>query len=133
MATNDWMAKYRQEQADAAKKGKAYLLGLVPVLKAADVEQLVVHYDGEGDSGQIEEASIIVKGSADKVPLSSIPALADENAIQDAVYGVLEEKHAGWEINEGSFGDVVLHVADSRIVIEHNHRIETSEYQEDEV
>lgn len=129
----DFMSKWQQERTEAAAKGKAYLLGLVPALKAANVEKVIAHYDGEGDSGQFEDVRVVVTGSEDAVEVTKVPGLADDDKIRDAAYDILEEKHGGWEINEGSFGDVILYVETERLVIEHNYRVESSTYDETEV
>lgn len=57
--------------------------------------------------------------------------------LPDELHDVLDEAAccllpAGWEINEGAFGEFVLDVPERRLVREHNWRVESTEYDEEE-
>lgn len=100
-------------------------------LQEAAISQVIVNFDGEGDSGQIED---IVAYSNEKVTalpkvnvdrhfgfnaetLESKPVpLID--AIESLCYDYLSDEHGGWENNDGGYGDFTFHVADSRIELE---------------
>ena len=49
------------------------------------------------------------------------------DAIETLSYAFLQETHAGWENNEGGYGDFVFDVAAGTITLDYNERIETSE------
>ena len=89
-------------------------------LRQLGVETVTAEYDGYGDSGQINDSDF---GSS-KVPPSSA------SAVQDLFYDLLEEHYAGWEINEGSFGQFVWDVKADSINLVHNMRIEETETEE---
>jgi hypothetical protein len=55
-----------------------------------------------------------------------------EAAVEKLAYDYLEDKHPGWEINDGAFGDFVFNVADRSIALEHRARftdVDISTYQ----
>lgn len=115
------------------------------------------YYDGSSDSGCIEEVSAVT-GKNQPVRLKeceiSIPCVEDRwnqdlkrwsktepqekvlslnEVFMDLAYDHLEYNYGGWEINEGSFGDVIFHFTGGGgllVKIEHNYRIETTEYEE---
>lgn len=54
--------------------------------------------------------------------------------LEDVVYDYMEQEHAGWENNDGAWGEFVFDTADRSIRYEHNTRImesslDTHEYQ----
>jgi hypothetical protein len=49
-------------------------------------------------------------------------------AIEQLAYDFLRETHAGWENNEGAYGDFHFDVTERSITLNYNERIETSEY-----
>jgi hypothetical protein len=50
--------------------------------------------------------------------------------VERLVFDCLAEKHLGWEINEGSYGDVVFDVAERAITLNYNERFVDSEYSQ---
>ena len=46
-------------------------------------------------------------------------------------YGYLEFRHGGWEINDGSFGEFTLTVAERAIELDFNARFTSSEHFRD--
>lgn len=84
---------------------------------------VTISYDGSGDSGYIDSVSIEPERD-----------LTDaQQDLEELAYDVLERKHGGWEINEGSCGTITINFTDNTVHIEHNERIEsydTSEYEE---
>lgn len=110
-------------------------------LAAAAITTVVVHFDGSGDSGQIED--IDVQGAADRVALPDGPIeiasadwgalelhrtpLSPSDAIEQVVYDLLEQTYGGWENNEGAYGDFTFDVAEQLITLDFNARSETSE------
>lgn len=122
-----WYVNFLAERTAKAKAAKTYLLGLVPILKEAGVHELRMHYDGAGDSGETEDTKLY---DADGAEIKHTGL--DEKRINDNMYDVLEALHGGWEINEGSYGDVVLLVQEARVVVRHNQNVEDVIFSEDE-
>lgn len=98
---------------------------LLKRLRDLGVATATAHYEGYGDSGEIEDPA--AKDATGKEV--ALPAEMAE-AVKDAAYEYLEQSHGGWEINEGSFGDFSIDVASGRQRLEHNERFESTEYSE---
>jgi hypothetical protein len=137
-------------------------------LKEAGFVSAVVHYDGSGDSGQVDEISVFLKDEPEsymrlieEYTWEKVTALSDERAailraipitlvsrsstfdhetstfvetetptegnlyeaLETLAYGWLEDEHGGWEINDGAYGDLVVHVDEMMITLEHSERI----------
>ena len=110
----------------------------------AGITSVEVTFDGYGDSGQIED---ITARAADKDV--ALPAVSVEiaraqwgnpdiiratHSLNDAIellaYDFLRDTHAGWEDNDGAFGDFIFDAASRSITLNYNARIETSECTE---
>ena len=107
-------------------------------LSSAGIVSLVVAFDGYGDSGQIE--SITATGSEGEIdlPEDSIeyasPAYGDDGdsirkttmplveAVETLCYDLLRQTHAGWENNDGAFGDFTVDVTARTIELDHSER-----------
>lgn len=126
MPLDDW----RKKQQEDAAKGKEYLLGLIPALKAAGAKALVVNYDGSGDSGEIQS----IKEFSDDEREVEIEVLGlDTQAIDNAACDILSGQGIDWYNNEGGFGNVVVRADSDKILIENNRRVEESVYDEQTV
>ena len=120
--------RQQQEQRDKAAEG---LKGLCDPLAALGVASVVGKYDGYGDSGNFESVEAFAEPAdrdddfrgGDEIKLS--PELTEQ--LKTHLFDFLP---AGFEINEGSFGDLVLDVAERKVYLEHNQRVESSEYSE---
>jgi hypothetical protein len=104
---------------------------------------ITVNFDGEGDSGQIDD--VIAYTNADQVPVpamhiniehvgfgggSNVVTLQTctlQEAIQDACYGYLEHTHGGWENNDGAYGTFEINVSERIIDLEFNGRYTATE------
>jgi hypothetical protein len=72
-------------------------------LKVAGVVRVEIYYDGCGDSGQIEDVRYF---DAQRKWIRSPPPLTiTEDALREPFYDLLETRHAGWENNDGAFGE----------------------------
>jgi hypothetical protein len=107
-------------------------------LAAVGIVSLSVNFDGYGDSGQIESVTAINTDGEIDLPEVSIayasPASADADdpvdrqqtplaeAIEALCYDLLRQTNAGWENNDGAFGDFTLDVAARTISLDHNDR-----------
>jgi hypothetical protein len=75
-----------------------------------------VSFDGNGDSGQIEQAE---DGSGNIVNLSS--------TMEDWCYNILENYYGGWEINEGSSGKFIFNTEERTCELEFGWNNENTE------
>jgi hypothetical protein len=153
----DFLTSYRKEldeRVARANENKEKILGK---LKELGVTQVLVNYQGSGDSGDFENAEIseddIKKGIAkDVLSLNTINILVSESAfkdgkwettqhekdvplsvaIQDMTYDLLESRHPGWEINEGSDGEFLIDVEEGTVKLYHTNYYTQSESYEDE-
>ncbi|MCR9116142.1 MAG: hypothetical protein NXI22_04235 [bacterium] len=95
-----------------------------PQLRELHVERIIIAYDGNGDSGCVENITAM-KGN-DQIELP------DElrAAVNEAAYGLLP---LGWENENGSVGELIINVRSRHIKREHNWRIEDTQYEEREI
>jgi hypothetical protein len=115
-------------EANSANKAAVF-----DALATAGINTVNVTFDGEGDSGQIE--NILADGSAEipeiQVELqqtgwgtgkidSSQSTLRE--AIETLCYDYLSQEHDGWENNDGAFGEFIFSVAAKTIELEFNGR-----------
>lgn len=74
-------------------------------------EELVLNYNGGGDSGFIDDTF----SNRESVPAS----------VEDFCYRELENNFGGWEINEGSYGNFTFNLSeDSSITLNHTMMVE---------
>ena len=105
-------------------------------LAAANITHVVIGFDGEGDSGQIDGGAVFIDDAAVEFPATIVtlnyaqsgdePVLTHEVSLREAIeelcYGYLEQEHGGWENNDGAFGEFRFDVAERRIALEFNGR-----------
>jgi hypothetical protein len=125
----------RHSEADAARRDRVEIL--LPLLLQLGITEVFAEYDGSGDSGQIE-TPVFLSGQAppdEEEPIKrAVPVTAETSEkVLDLFYKLLEEKYAGWEINEGSYGQFEWDLATDKIQLTHNMRIESVETYEDEL
>lgn len=107
---------------------------LLVALKRRKIASVVIHYDGEGDSGQVQSVSAL--DHRDHRVFLQAPirlALHDpknptsyttlQEALDDFAWTILAEFHAGFENNDGGFGTIRIDVDKRVITIEHNDRV----------
>ena len=104
---------------------------LVALCMAAGFTRIEFHYDGSGDSGQINEIEGYKSNDKDAMFVEVPQALRDE--LEEGAYGILERHFPGdWINNDGGYGVIVLHLdADAPcIVLEAHQRVSTTEDSE---
>ncbi len=131
---------WQQQERELARIASEVLLAnktsLFDALTAAGITTVVVNFDGCGDSGQIE--TIEAKAGDDVIPVPTVPieiasavwgsATIDrqtrplEEAVEMLVYDVLNQKHGGWENNDGAWGEYTFDVAERTITLDYNER-----------
>lgn len=137
----DFYAKRAAFQAIAQElrtQNKAALFG---ALDAAGITQVVVSFDGYGDSGQVEHIEATAKDEIKPLPDGQITLsfassfnpepreemLTLKAAIEAMAYDCLSETHCGWENNDGAYGEFVFRVADRTIALDYNERFTDSQ------
>lgn len=137
-----WFARYHDEQQKRAAlqpgvdtRNKTVLLG---ALAGAGILRVEVAFDGYGDSGQVEAPGYVGADGAthdaisgDATEIQSVvddgsgietKQLAVGEAIEEVCYDLLRAHHAGWENNDGAYGDFVFDVEAGTITYTHNSR-----------
>jgi len=134
--TQELEQRWAQHSASMAKANCLNKAIVFDALSAAGITHVALGFDGEGDSGQIDGAAAhtndgVVEFPETKVTLyraqSGYEELATQEmtlreAVEELCYGCLEQKYAGWEINDGAFGEFAFHVAERRIDLDFNGR-----------
>jgi hypothetical protein len=132
----DVLQAYELRENALAQANALNKISVFDALTAAGVTLVTVAFDGEGDSGQIEniqahagdaEAQLPtlpvefqkVAWNSAKLDASSIDL---REAIETLCYDYLEQEHGGWENNDGAFGEFVFSVSNKSIELEFNGR-----------
>lgn len=120
---------------------------LFDMLQAAGIQCVIVHFDGAGDSGQIESIDATAPDeTAAELPDGTIEirtplldgsgAQAETMSVRDAIeklaHDFLEEVHDGWENEDGAYGEFIFDVGERTIRLEYNERVMTTSYSEHE-
>lgn len=130
---SDDCASFDAAKAEANRRNKIIVFD---ALVKAGITHVCVGFDGEGDQGQMERASAQNNGKTVEFPsvkltlwvsqFGSAELSTRELDLQEAVehlcYGYLEERHGGWEIDGGSFGEFTFDVAAREITLDFNGR-----------
>ncbi len=126
--------RYRAMLAEANALNKA---GVFDALAAAEITDVIVDFDGEGDSGQINGVAAQAGGRTVELPaavltihevsfareITSSARVCDlPEAIEALCYAFLEHEHGGWENNDGAYGEFRFDVRARTIELEFNAR-----------
>jgi len=98
------------------------------------ITHVFVEFDGAGDSGQIEGLCARINDSPIDLPVATVSlhttslnqaglSLEETSltaAIEDVCYGFLEQTHAGWENNDGAYGEFTFDVVERKITLDFN-------------
>jgi len=126
-------AKHREAVAKANILNKAVVFDALAV---AGILHVFVEFDGAGDSGQIEGVLAHTDDKPLDLPMTTVnlhnapwngtkltvEQTSLREAVQDLCYGYLEQTHAGWENNDGAYGEFTMDVAERRITLDFNGR-----------
>lgn len=133
---SDWElqnAAYETLKAELFALNKAVFFDAITPL---GVTQVVVTFDGYGDSGQIENIEIRAGGDPIAEPTVMIEfgeaewgqaepsrlSVSIASAAERLTYDVLERTHSGWENSDGAYGDVTFDVGAREITLDYNER-----------
>lgn len=98
-----------------------------PYERLEHFDKIVIEYAGSNDEGSINDITA--------VPLPEGVELADElyHEIEQAAYDLLEDHYGGWEINEGSHGEITVYPKDKRVLLHHGEIIESTNWIDKEL
>jgi hypothetical protein len=137
MTTHDDYAEryelYRKATAEAAIFNKA---AVFDALSDAGITTLTVTFDGEGDSGQIQDIAACHDAEARALPDAQLKIQeascrtgkldGHETTLRDAIerlcFDLLSQEHDGWENNDGAFGEFTFDAGTRTIELEFNAR-----------
>jgi hypothetical protein len=129
-------------RADALPLNKT---ALFDALAAANIQTVVIAFDGSGDSGQIE--NIAALGAEDsEVPLPeqeieiqvvqfegpsiSVVKQTLREVLESLAYDFLEQTHDGWEDGDGADGEFTFDVIARSIALDYNERfVDSTNFQ----
>ena len=131
----DYVARHDEHLRRLDECRPANIAALFDALAAAGITTVVVTFDGYGDSGQVEsidardaegdvalpEATIEI-GSPGEVDATQHIAMPVREAVEELAFDLLRDTHAGWENNDGAYGDFSFDVAARTISLDHNER-----------
>ena len=135
------MERYAAWEAAAAKLVPDNKRRLFEHLASANITRVVVIFDGEGDSGQIEDIRAYVGDEQASLPDGKVDCLdlpygemqpvlcrySTTLALETLAYDLLQEKHAGWENSDGAYGEFTFDVTAGTITLDYNERFTSSE------
>jgi hypothetical protein len=112
------IARLNKEEKDRLSVAHEILRKVCPELFLLGVAQVVAHYDGAGDSGDIDT---IYANNINGLYMAWPPKSGElRAAIEKAIWEFIP---GGFEINDGSFGDITIKIQTNEIVREHNERV----------
>jgi hypothetical protein len=118
----EWEAE-EQRRRDALPTRKATILA---ALEAAGIALVLITYDGEGDSGQIETITAMDAAGhpqPDSLKAEVSPGKSLESELDDFVWDILDAYHGGFENDGGGLGEIVINAAAGTVVLDHNDRL----------
>ena len=101
--------RIQREAANTAARSE-----LLPRLRALGVTEVIVEYEGYGDSGNVEDVTVQPAGIA----------LPDDlcTKVGDFAWSVAYHRRPGFENNEGGYGTLTWDIAADSITLDHADR-----------
>ena len=141
---SDWEIKRGEHERCDAELRAVNKTAVFGALAAAGITNVVVAFDGYGDSGQIENVEAkagdeIVALPSGQVEIASAvwdqaepesTATTVHDAIERLVFDFLGMTHDGWENSDGAYGDFTFDIAERTITLDYNERYMQSEYSQ---
>ena len=129
-------ASYDRYREALGKAGQSNKTVVFDALAATNITHVHVEFNGEGDSGSI--TSVTVHRGQEQVELPATAVTLQQaswgsselrsteeklsQAVETLCYAYLEEKHGGWENNDGAYGEFRLDVAARTVELDFNGR-----------
>ena len=134
--TDDFETRYARHRELCVRANELNKAILFDALTPAGITAIHVEFDGCGDSGQIDDVTAWAGGKTVDLPPGTITIHSAEwgqqdltsntrpirDAVEDLCYGRLEQTHAGWENNDGAYGEFQIDVVKRTIELEFNGR-----------
>lgn len=125
--------------ATAMEQNKATLFA---AMRAAGITEIIVTFDGAGDSGQIEEIDARRGAAVAPMPEAVITlarvswgideiatrSMALTEAVETLAYDLLSDCHGGWENCDGAYGGFHFDAEAGTILLDYNERFTGSEH-----
>ena len=133
---SDFETTYARNKELRAKANEINKGVLFEALASTGITSIHVEFDGYGDSGQINGVAPSSGDDPAELPQTMITIQTVswgtteiltaqstlETAIENLCYDYLEQTHAGWENNDGGYGEFRIDVAKRSIELEFNGR-----------
>jgi hypothetical protein len=113
-APNDWWKEYQRQQKEREQYAQRLVVYLLPMLRFLGLELIEIPYDGMGDDGEVQ-APQLTPPLTESLPEGLLTLI--ESVCENMLPG-------GWEINEGSFGTLIIDVKAGTCHLDHNWREE---------
>ncbi len=133
---NDFSKSCKDNTKLFARLNKRNKAVVFDALAAGGVTRVTAEFDGEGDSGQLGNIDAYAGDRPAKLPATSVTlrqaqwnndgvstdTMTLEEAIQTLCYDYLEQKHGGWENNDGAYGTFEFDIGNRTVSFEFNER-----------
>ncbi|WP_112309867.1 DUF6878 family protein [Pseudogemmobacter bohemicus] len=114
---------------------------LFAAMRAAGITEIIVTFDGAGDSGQVEDIDARCGDTAVPMPDTEITlaqvswgvteiatnTMSLSEAVESLAYDLLSDSHGGWENCDGAFGEFHFDAEAATILLDYNERFTSSE------
>ena len=130
------IAEYRMLVSETLGHNRAALMA---ALKEHNVKTVIVTYSGAGDSGDVDGVETIPKQAIKALETSNVTLRQPKGQMVDGEYGYIKEdieqpiidalrtftfnwveiRHGGWEINDGSSGEVIFDLKADTCTLNH--------------
>ena len=138
------MRRYAAWEAAAAQLVPENRQRLFAFLGSAPITRVIVTFDGEGDSGQIEDVQPYDGDTLVDLPKGELAFLdlpygeaqpkqrkfSAGQALEYLAYDLLQQEHAGWENSDGAYGEFTFDVTAGTITLDYNERFMSSEHHQ---
>jgi hypothetical protein len=122
------------------------------LLKTMGVTRVTCTYDGSGDSGDVQDItfvsgepnlpigehsskslySFVSQHGSNAEPGKQLFTQTMADALENALWKLVSDNFAGWENNDGAYGEIDVTVENGKITLEHNQRYtEVNTYERD--
>ena len=121
MTTTDFMKRFEQAKKERAATVKAEREEVLQMLKAAEVQTVEAEYSGYGDSGNVDDITL--------VPVET--NLSDDrmSKLTDYIWSFAYNAYPGFEINEGGEGSFSWCIKTDKISLEHGTHHTATEWE----
>jgi hypothetical protein len=123
------MSNYERHRKARAQLNAGNKAAVFDALAAANITRVIVEFDGEGDSGQINGVIVFRDRASADLPATTVslrqlswgatePVTTNSDlheAIERLCYDYLEESHGGWENNDGAYGEFHFDVVERSV------------------